>query len=90
MPQKIFTIIDEHGLHARPATVLVQTASKFQSEIFLKYNEKKANLKSIMGVMSLGIPRNASIQLSADGTDAEEALEAIGDVLIKQGLGANS
>lgn len=87
MAQKTFTITDETGIHARPATMLVQTASKFQSAINLEYKGKSANLKSIMGVMSLGIPKDASIQVAADGTDAEEALEAIADVITKQGLG---
>ena len=45
--EKIFKITDETGLHARPATVLVNTASKFNSEISLTYRDKKVNLKSI-------------------------------------------
>ena len=57
--EKIFKITDETGLHARPATVLVNTASKFNSEISLTYRDKKVNLKSIMGVMSLGIQQGA-------------------------------
>ncbi|MCM3790669.1 phosphocarrier protein HPr [Domibacillus indicus] len=87
MAQKTFTITDETGIHARPATVLVQMASKFQSTITLEYKGKSVNLQSIMGVMSLGIPQNASIQVTANGTDADEALEAITDVITKQGLG---
>lgn len=87
MAKKTFTITDETGIHARPATVLVQTASKFQSTITLDYKGKSVNLQSIMGVMSLGIPQNASIQVTANGTDADEALEAITDVITKQGLG---
>ena len=50
MEQKSYVIIDETGIHARPATMLVQTASKFDSDIQLEYNGKKVNLKSIMGV----------------------------------------
>lgn len=55
MTEKTFTIIEKTGIHARPATTLVQNASKFNSEVNLEYNGKKVNLKSIMGVMSLGI-----------------------------------
>lgn len=48
MEQQSYVIIDETGIHARPATMLVQTASKFDSDIQLEYNAKKVNLKSIM------------------------------------------
>ena len=54
MEKKEFHIIAETGIHARPATLLVQAASKFGSDINLEYNGKSVNLKSIMGVMSLG------------------------------------
>ena len=57
------------GVHARPATLLVQTASKDDSDINLEYKGKKVNLKSIMGVMSLGIGKGAEITISADGED---------------------
>lgn len=85
--EKIFTITDETGLHARPATVLVNTASKFNSEISLTYREKKVNLKSIMGVMSLGIQQGAEITISAEGDDAEAAIAALTETITTQGLG---
>ena len=84
--EKKFTIIDEMGLHARPATVLVNTAGKFAAEITLDYNGKSVNLKSIMGVMSLGVPHNAEIIISADGEDATEALVALETTLADQNL----
>lgn len=86
MVEKIFTIIDETGIHARPATILVSNASKFQSEIKLEYKEKQVNLKSIMGVMSLGIPKDATIKISAEGSDEEAALHALEEVLTKEKL----
>ena len=84
--EKKFTIIDEMGLHARPATVLVNTAGKFASDITLDYNGKSVNLKSIMGVMSLGVPHNAEILISATGEDAAEALAALETTLAEQNL----
>jgi len=84
--EKKFTIIDEMGLHARPATVLVNTAGKFAADITLAYNGKSVNLKSIMGVMSLGVPHNAEIQISAEGEDAADALTAIETTLADQNL----
>ncbi|WP_312039496.1 phosphocarrier protein HPr [Macrococcoides bohemicum] len=86
MEQQSYVIIDETGIHARPATMLVQTASKFESDIQLEYNAKKVNLKSIMGVMSLGVGKDAEITIYAEGSDEKEAIEAISDILVKEGL----
>ena len=86
MAQKTFTVIDQAGIHARPATVLVSTASKFKSEVTLAYNEKSVNLKSIMGVMSLGIPSGASITITAEGEDGDEAVQKLEEVMKKEGL----
>lgn len=86
MEQQSYVIIDETGIHARPATMLVQTASKFESDIQLEYNAKKVNLKSIMGVMSLGVGKDAEITIYAEGNDEADAIAAISDVLSKEGL----
>ena len=84
--EKIFKITGETGLHARPATVLVNTASKFNAEISLTYRDKKVNLKSIMGVMSLGVGKDADIVIYADGADEAEALAAFEETMKKEGL----
>ena len=81
-----FHIVAETGIHARPATLLVQAASKFNSDINLEYNGKSVNLKSIMGVMSLGVGQGADVTITADGDDAKEAIEAIADTMKKEGL----
>lgn len=86
METKSFLIIDETGIHARPATILVQTATKFDSDIELEYNSKKVNLKSIMGVMSLGVGKGAEVTIYADGKDEEEAIESISETLSSEGL----
>jgi phosphocarrier protein HPr len=86
MVEKQFKVTADTGIHARPATLLVQTASKFNSEIQLEYKAKKVNLKSIMGVMSLGIAQGAEIRIIADGSDEQEALTGIEDTLTKEGL----
>ncbi len=72
--EKIFKVTSDSGIHARPATLLVNTASKFGSDINLEYNGKNVNLKSIMGVMSLGIQQGAEIKITANGDDAAQAL----------------
>ncbi|WP_019153002.1 phosphocarrier protein HPr [Robertmurraya massiliosenegalensis] len=88
MVEKQFKVIAETGIHARPATVLVQTASKFESDIQLEYKGKKVNLKSIMGVMSLGIGQGAEITISAEGGDEENAIQSLEELMKKEGLTA--
>jgi phosphocarrier protein len=86
MAEKQFKVIAETGIHARPATLLVQTASKFDSEINLEYKGKKVNLKSIMGAMSLGVGQGADIKITTEGSDAEDALRSLEETLTKEGL----
>ncbi|WP_186580946.1 phosphocarrier protein HPr [Aquibacillus kalidii] len=85
--EKTMKITDETGVHARPATVLVNKAGNFASDVTVEYNGKSVNLKSIMGVMSLGIPKDAEIKIVADGSDEQEALDAIVDAIKSEGLG---
>ncbi|WP_077211338.1 phosphocarrier protein HPr [Bacillus dakarensis] len=86
MAEKQFKVTAESGIHARPATLLVQTASRFDAEILLVYNEKKVNLKSIMGVMSVGVGKDADITIIAEGNDADEALRSLEETMMKEGL----
>ena len=86
MVEKTFIIIDQSGIHARPATTIVQAASPFAAAVNLEYNGKSVNLKSIMGVMSLGIPKDATIKITAEGADEERALAAIEEAVKKAGL----
>ncbi|MFS0782499.1 phosphocarrier protein HPr [Bacillus sp. 1P06AnD] len=86
MEQKSFKVIADTGIHARPATLLVQAAGKFDSEINLEYKEKKVNLKSIMGVMSLGIGQGADITITAEGSDEQDAINTLAETLKKEGL----
>lgn len=70
-------IIDPVGLHARPASVVVQKASKFKSDIEIHASGKKGNLKSIMGVLSLAVKKGAEVEIIAKGPDEKEAIEEI-------------
>ncbi|MCA1029763.1 phosphocarrier protein HPr [Bacillus timonensis] len=87
MAEKTFTVTSDSGIHARPATVLVQTAGRFDSDVNLEYNGRSVNLKSIMGVMSLGIGKGAEVKVVAEGGDANEAIAAITETMSKEGLG---
>ena len=84
MKQVKVTVIDPVGLHARPATVAVNAASKFKCEVKVAYNGRSVNMKSIMGVMSLGIPTNSEIEISCDGDDEDDAVKTIEEVLRTQ------
>ena len=86
MEKREFKVIAETGIHARPATLLVQAASKFSSDINLEYSGKSVNLKSIMGVMSFGVGQGSEISISAEGDDEKEAIDAIADTMKKEGL----
>lgn len=86
MVEKQFTVISDTGIHARPATLLVQTASRYVADIDLEYKNKKVNLKSIMGVMSLGIGKGAEIKIMIDGNDENEALAALQELMVKEAL----
>jgi phosphocarrier protein HPr len=87
MVEKVFKITSESGLHARPATILVNTVSGFESDIQLHFKDRAVNLKSIMGVMSLGIPSGSEIKITAEGSDADQVIVAIETALKTEGLG---
>ena len=84
MEKREFHIVAETGIHARPATLLVQAASKFNSDINLEYNGKSVNLKSIMGVMSLGVPTKATVEIIAEGEDEKDVIASIAKVIKEQ------
>lgn len=86
MEKREFKVAAETGIHARPATLLVQTASKFSSDLNLEYKGKSVNLKSIMGVMSLGVGQGADVVITADGSDEKEAIEAVTETMKNEGL----
>ena len=84
-----FVIRNEHGLHARPGTMLVNTIKQFTSEITvtnLDGTGKPANGRSLMKVVALGVKKGHRLRFTAQGDDAEQALIAIGEA-ISSGLG---
>ncbi len=80
------TIVNNMGLHARPATFFVQNAHKFKSGIWVQSGDRKVNAKSLLGVLSLGIAKGMTVTLIADGYDEEEALADLAK-LIDSGIG---
>jgi phosphocarrier protein HPr len=77
MISKKVTVLNEAGLHARPASVLVKTASRFKSEFYIRMYGYRVNGKSILGVMTLAAESGAEMELILDGPDEEEALNEI-------------
>ena len=81
MITKNMTIELKQGLNARPVAVFVQVASQFDSSIFVEYENKKVNAKSIMGMMTLGIAAGENVTVSAEGKDETEAIQSIEEYL---------
>jgi len=76
-----FTILNEEGLHLRPAGMFVKLASTFESEIWVEKDGESANGKSIMGLALLAAEHNSVITITAEGGDAAPALEALGALI---------
>lgn len=76
--EKTFTILNEEGMHARPAGAFVKVANEFKSTIEVKANDMTKNGKSIMGLMSLGLSKDSEITVMANGEDAQAALDKLG------------
>ncbi len=81
MPEREVTIINKLGLHARAAARLVKLASTFGCDIVLERDGREVNGKSIMGVMMLAAGKGTRLKLRAEGEDAEQALDAIGQLI---------
>ena len=77
MTTKTVKIMNRAGIHARPAAMIVQTASKFSSKILFKRENEEINAKSIMGIITLGAAYDSEILIEAEGADEADAVEAL-------------
>jgi phosphocarrier protein len=82
MISKKVKIINQLGLHARPCSMLVKTASKFRSDFRIRKDDMTVNGKSILGVMMLAAECGCVIELILDGVDQEEALVEIENIIL--------
>jgi phosphocarrier protein HPr len=71
------TVVNDHGIHARPAAEIVKTAARFTSNILLEKDGLEVNGKSIMGVMMLAAECGSEVIIRAEGSDAEAAIAAL-------------
>ena len=83
---KELTLVNELGLHARPAAKVVRMAAQYKAEVFITYDGARINAKSIMGLMMLAVENGGTILVEADGEDEELLLKKI-EELVKDGFG---
>ena len=81
MYTKNAVVNNQVGLHARPATFFIQKANEFKCSIWVEVEERRVNAKSLLGVLSLGIVKGTEITLIANGSDEEDAVEALCELL---------
>lgn len=84
--ERNFTIPNKLGLHARAASLFVQLANRYESEIYVAKNGQEVNGKSIMGILILAAAKDSVITLKISGSDAPSAMESLGE-LINKGFG---
>ncbi len=77
MISKEVTVKNSVGLHARPATFFIQRANEYKSSIWVEKDERRVNAKSLLGVLSLGIVQGTKILIVADGSDEQEAVDTL-------------
>lgn len=77
MTSQTVMIRNQTGIHARPASLFINTASAFKSEITVTKNGKSGSAKSLMSILALGLTKGSEIIISADGEDEKEAVAAL-------------
>lgn len=86
MIKREVTVTNRAGLHTRPASMIVRTASRFESDFYIQKDGYEINGKSIIGVMTLAAEQGARLHLTFEGKDEEAAAEAVTS-LFEQGFG---
>lgn len=79
--KRSYFVVDELGLHARPASLIVHQAGRFDNEINMIYKDKSINAKSIMGLMTLAVTVNTEFTIEVNGDNCELVFEAIENIL---------
>ncbi|MGE5590508.1 MAG: HPr family phosphocarrier protein [Bacillota bacterium] len=87
MVESRVTVVSPVGLHARPAALLVQEAAKYDCHLILEYGRRRANAKSILQVLALGVKNGEEVRICAEGKGEEEAIVAL-ERLCRAGLDA--
>ncbi len=82
MISKEVTVLNSVGLHARPATYFIQKANAYKSSLWVECGDRRANAKSLLGILSLGITKGTRINIIADGADEKDALEGLSNLIL--------
>ena len=81
MYEKKATVMKQVGLCARPATFLIQKANEFKCSIWIEKDERRVNAKSLLGVLSLGVAKDTTINIIADGVDEVKAVDTLCELI---------
>jgi len=81
---RTFTLLNELGMHARPASLFAQLSGKFKSDVTVRKGRRVVNGKSILGLMTLDAPQGTSLTVEANGVDAAETLNALERLFIEK------
>ena len=77
MISKEVTIVNNVGLHARPATFFIQKANAYKSSVWVEREDRRVNAKSLLGVLSLGIVKDMTVTILADGPDEKDGVDGL-------------
>ena len=80
MIERKVTVTNRAGIHARPAAMIVQTASRFESKVILGKDNEEINAKSIMGIITLGAGFDTELTMRVEGSDEQEAADALANL----------
>ena len=80
MTTRNVTILNRAGIHARPASLIVQTAQQFDSSIWIEKEDVKINAKSIMNILTLGATYQTELTISAEGSDEDDAVAELSEL----------
>jgi phosphocarrier protein HPr len=78
---KTFKIVNKLGLHARPAAKMVEIAKKYEANIYFERDGREVNGRSLLGLLTLACPMGSRITVRAEGADAEQAVESLGELI---------
>ena len=81
MASKTVTITNPTGLHTRPGGIFVSKAKEFESDVFVEHDGKKVNGKALLKLISVGIKNGSEVTVTAEGADADAAVETLGELL---------
>lgn len=81
---KSFKVLNEYGIHARPAALLVKAAGKYDCDIFIEKDGNKVSCKSIMGLMTIEGYPGSMMQVTTSGSDAKDAMDEIEELFVNK------